>query len=129
LEAMGLNKKIGMILAVFFILVISATVTAEIKPWDFLKPVSETVNEFNQIIKFGVFFLSIGLMIIALRAYKKTKTQRFFFIALAFSLFAIKWGIKIADLFLSPGNFFNNSSESFVELLILASLFIAIFRK
>ncbi|MDP2974008.1 MAG: hypothetical protein Q8N60_03070, partial [Candidatus Diapherotrites archaeon] len=65
----------------------------------------------------------------ALLAFKRSKSRKLLFVSIAFTLFTVKWALKVVDLFFSPGEFFNRAAENIFELLILASLFIAIFRK
>ena len=70
----------------------------------------------------------MGLFAISYLAYRKNKSKRLLFVSIAFALFAVKWFIKLVDIFISPGSFLADSSENVFELLILASLFIALFR-
>ena len=98
-------------------------------PWDFLRPITDqaiTVDFGTRII---VFLLSMALMVISLLALRKTKSNKFLFVSIAFMLFATKWALKVVDLFVSPGEFFHRAAENIFELAILASLFIAIFKK
>lgn len=113
-------------LGVFPLVYAQNTVFQALEPLRFLSTVAASTDMST---RFIVFLLSLAIFIIALLAYRKTRTRRMAFVALAFLLFAGKWGLKVLDLFLSPGNFFPDTSENVVELLILASLFIAIFRK
>ena len=99
------------------------------QPWDILRPLTEAASTFDSVTRFIVFLLSAALFIISILAYRKTKSKRFLFVMLAFLFFAVKWGLKVADLFVSPGYFLADASENVFELIILASLFIAIFRK
>ncbi len=97
--------------------------------WDFLRPlIQEAVN-----IDFGtriiVFLLSMALLTVSLLAYRRTKSRKLAFVSLAFLLFAAKWALKVVDMTLSPGEFFHRAAENVFELAILASLFIALFRK
>ena len=97
--------------------------------WDVFRPVADAATKLDPVIKSIVFLLAIAMFFLSLSAYFKTKSRKFFFISAAFFLFAVKWGIKIFDVFLSPGTFFSDSAENVFELLIFASLFLAIFRK
>jgi hypothetical protein len=67
------------------------------------------------------------LCFIAVKAYFKNKSRRLLLIGGAFFLFAVKWFLKILDLFVSPGWFLPDASENVFELLILALLFVALF--
>ena len=96
--------------------------------WDFLRPLTEAASQFDPYIKILVFLLALGLFTISYLAYGKNKSKRLLFVSIAFALFAIKWFIKLVDIFISPGSFLADSSENVFELLILASLFIALFR-
>ena len=96
--------------------------------WDFLRPLTITAAQLDPYVKILVFLLALGLFIIAYLAYAKNKSKRLLFVSVAFAFFAIKWLIKLVDIFVSPGLFLADSSENVFELLILASLFIALFR-
>ncbi len=98
-------------------------------PWDFLRPLSDAASAFDSITRLLVFIFALVLCFIALKAYFKIKSRRFLLIGGAFFLFAVKWFLKIIDLFLSPGWFMPDSSENVFELFILAFLFIALFFK
>jgi len=96
--------------------------------WDFLRPITEAAAQFDPHIKILVFLFALGLFTISYLAYSKNKSKRLLFVSIAFALFAIKWLFKLADIFVSPGSFLADSSENVFELLIFASLFIALFR-
>jgi len=97
--------------------------------WDFLRPFAQEALNLDLYTRLVVFVLSLALFAIALLAYKRSKTNRLMFVSIAFLLFAVKWALKVADLFISPGEFFARAIENVFELAILASLFIALFRK
>ena len=97
--------------------------------WDILRPMTEMAWEINIVSEFLTLFLSLGVLAISVLAYKKTKSKRLLIVTLAFLLFAVKWILKVADQFISPGFFFSRASEALVELGILALLFYAIFKK
>ena len=96
--------------------------------WDFLRPITEAASQLDPYIKILVFLLALGIFAISHLAYRKNKSKRLFFVSIAFGLFAVKWLIKLVDIFISPGLFLADSSENVFELLILLSLFIALFR-
>ena len=96
--------------------------------WDFLRPFTIMAAELDPYIKIVVFLLALGIFYISYRAYAKNKSKRLLFVSVAFALFAFKWLIKLIDIFFSPGTFLADSSENIFELLILLSLFIALFR-
>ncbi len=97
--------------------------------WDFLRPFTTVAHEFALPIKFLILLLSLALLFISFLAYRKAKSRKFLFIALAFAFFAIKWTLKIVDIFLSPGLFLADATENIFELLIFVSLFLALFKK
>lgn len=105
------------------------TVFAEGYLWDFLRPAAEMAGSYDFFTRVIVFVLTLVLMGISLMAYMKVKSQKLMFVSIAFGLFALKWLLKLLDLFISPGIFFADTSENVFELLILASLFYALFVK
>ena len=78
---------------------------------------------------FVVFFVSLALAIISYSAYNKKRSNRLFFIALAFFLFTMKSALKIIDNFFIGNYSYIGISIQTLELLILLSLFYAIFKK
>ncbi len=105
--------------------------------WDFLRPFTGLAYEFDYAVKWIVFLFSIALFAISLMAYLKKKKEkkdfkaigRLMFVTLAFFFFVLKWGLKIVDLYFSPGIFLADASENIFELLIFISLFVALFKK
>jgi len=97
--------------------------------WDILRPFTDLAGQFDMPLTWLVFLLSIALLAIAVMAYRKSKSRRLMFVSLAFLFFALKWALKVADLYMSPGSFLSDSSENVFELLIFISLFMALFRK
>ena len=97
--------------------------------WDFLRPVTDLAVNIDLITRVIVLVLSVAMFAVALLAYRKNKSAKLRFVTIAFFLFALKWALKVTDVFLSPGDFFNRPAENVFELLILASLFIAIFKR
>jgi len=97
--------------------------------WDFLRPVSDFAVRADPVVKLIVFLCALAMFFLSALAYNRKKTKNLLFISLAFLFFALKWGFKILDIFFSPGVFFADSSENVFELLIFASLFLALFRK
>ena len=98
-------------------------------PWDPLRQISDTAAHNDFITRFLVLILSLAILFIAFKAYQKNKTERLKYVLIAFALFAVKWALKVLDIFVSPGNFFGDASENVFELLLLGSLFLALFRK
>jgi len=97
--------------------------------WDFLRPLVDQAANIDFATRIVVFLLSAAILGIALMAFRRSKTNKMLFVSLAFLFFAAKWAFKVLDLFISPGEFFNRVAENIFELLILASLFLALFRK
>jgi hypothetical protein len=109
-----------------------AFVSAESAVFQALEPLrlaSSLAANLDIVTRFIVLVFSLAILVIAALAYKKTKSTKLLFVGLAFLLFAVKWLLKVVDLYLSPGTFFPDASENVFELFILVSLFIAIFRK
>ena len=78
---------------------------------------------------FVVFFVSFALTIISYMAYGKKRSDRLFFVALAFFLFAVKAALKLIDNFVIGDYSYIGITIQTLELLILLSLFYAIFKK
>tara|TARA_Y100000310_G_scaffold345252_1_gene463142 strand:- start:8382 stop:8684 length:303 start_codon:yes stop_codon:yes gene_type:complete len=97
--------------------------------WNFLRPFTQTAWSFNIAIEGLVLILSLGVLLVSLLAYNKTKRKRLLIVSAAFFFFALKWALKLADQFISPGFFFSRASIAIVELVILGLLFFAIFKK
>ena len=97
--------------------------------WDFLRPLTQEAIQVDLYTRVIVFILSLAIFAISIIAFKRTRHNKMLFISIAFFLFAAKWALKLVDLMISPGEFFHRAAENVVELLILASLFIAIFKK
>lgn len=122
-------KLVSTISLVTFFASLAAAETPVYQMLEPLRAISALAANLDFVTRFVVFIIALALMIIALLAYKKKKSQRLMFIALAFLLFAVKWLLKVLDLYLSPGTFFTDPAENVFELLILTSLFIALFKK
>lgn len=105
------------------------TVFAQAQPWDFLRPLNNAAEALNEFTTWVVFLLSVTLTVIAVLAYRKKQSKRYAFIAFAFVFFSLKWLLKVIDLYLSPGHFFNWAGGTIVELVIFACLFIALFKR
>ena len=84
---------------------------------------------FYDLTLFIVFAVSLALSVISYSAYNKKRSNRVFFVALAFFLFAIKAVLKIIDNFVIGNYSYMGISIQTLELLILLSLFYAIFKK
>ena len=97
--------------------------------WDFLSALTAAAMQMEFLTKLLFFVFSAAFAFIAVSAYLKKKTQRLLFVASAFMLFALLAFVQVLDLFYSPGYFFNYAAQAFVQLLAMALLFFAIFRK
>ena len=97
--------------------------------WDVLRPITETAWGVNVAAESLAVLLSIAIFGISVLAYRKTKSKRLLLVTAAFFFFALKWVLKLADQFISPGFFFGRASEAILELVILGILFYAIFKK
>jgi hypothetical protein len=117
-------KKILVLLGVLFL--IQSVFAA---PWDFLRVSTSTAQVINPIVVWAVMLISLGLFTISIIALKKKGSQRLLFVGGAFGLFFLKNLFGLIDLYISPGIFMNFAVQGVFDLLILASLFIAIFRK
>ncbi len=78
---------------------------------------------------FVVLAVSIALSVISYSAYNKKSINRLFFVAFAFFLFAIKAALKIIDNFVIGNYSYMGILIQTLEVLILLSLFYAIFKK
>ena len=117
-------KKILVLLGILFL--IQSVFAA---PWDFLRVSTSTAQVINPIVVWVVMLISLGLFTISIIALKKKGSQRLLFVGGAFGLFFLKNLLGLVDLYISPGIFMNFAVQGVFDLLILASLFIAIFRK
>lgn len=90
---------------------------------------SDIVIPFDGLTRVIVLVITFALLVVAFKAFKRNPTPRLKWVGIAFFLFAVKWVLKVLDLFVSPGAFFAATSENVFELFILGSLFIALFSK
>ena len=118
-------RKLGMLVSL--VLLAGIALAEESHVWDSLRPISDFASGIDLPVKVIVFLLTAGIFAISLLAYFKSKSKRILLVSIAFLFFALKWLVKIIDLFYSPGNFLSDSSESVFELGIIAFLFVAIF--
>ncbi len=123
-----MKRALPVIISLFFVFSFGL-VFAESQPWDFLRPLNSAAESLSTVTTWAVFLLSLGLMVIALLAYRRKHSKRYAFIALAFVFFFLKWLLKVVDIYFSPGHFFNWAAESVFELVIFASLFLALFKR
>ena len=115
------------LLPALFTLFISSQAFAAEYFWDFLRPELELAEAFELQIKLLVLILSLAIFGISVLAYSKSKSKRILLVSLAFLLFALKWAVKIVDIYYSPGKFLSDAAENVFELGILLSLLIALF--
>ena len=107
----------------------SVSVYAQENVWDVLRPAARFAFEFDFPIKVIVLLLATAILVISLLAYSKSKSKRILLVTIAFFFFALKWLVKIMDIYVSPGEFLSDSSENIFELIILVSLLVALFYK
>lgn len=98
-------------------------------PWDILKEPVSLIGTFSPVLSWLLLIVAGALMIISVLAHNKRKSHTTLWIGIAFNLFFVKSILVVLDLYVSSGNFFNYAIQSLFDLAILASLFIAIFRK
>lgn len=96
----------------------------------FTEPLRLLTNEaaqFDFITRIVVFLFSLAVAVIGIIAWRRMKTPRVMWVALAFGLMAFKWLLKVMDLFVSTGQFFPDHAENVIELVSLALIAYAIF--
>lgn len=98
-------------------------------PWEFLREPMNLINSFSMPINVLFFIVAFFLFAIAFLAWKKRPSQKLLLVASAFGIFLFKSLLMVLDYFLSPGYFMNYAIQGFFDLVILALLFAAIFRK
>ncbi|MBI4210872.1 MAG: hypothetical protein HY544_05195 [Candidatus Diapherotrites archaeon] len=109
-----------------FITALSAFAAAE-SLWEGLRPVTGFAKDFELPIKGVVMVCSLAVFIISMLAYRKSGSRRILLVSVAFGLLALKWLVKITDVMYSPGYFLSDASDAVFELLVIASLLVAIF--
>jgi len=98
-------------------------------PWDPLRAPANAIGFAEPVVVWVVLLVSLGIFAISVLAWKKKHSSKLAWVSAAFALFFIKSVLVVLDLYVSSGNFFNYSIQSFFDLLIIAGLFVAIFRK
>ena len=98
-------------------------------PWDFLREPTVWVGVIEPITLWGLLIVSALLFGIAILALKRKSSSKLGYVAAAFGLFFIKSFLMVVDVYFSPGDFMNKAILGFFDLLIMAGLFIALFRK
>lgn len=98
-------------------------------PWDILREPVNVVGNFSPILSWVLLIVAGALMCISILAHNKKKSHSTLWVGIAFNLFFVKSLLVVLDLYVSSGNFFNYAIQSLFDLGILASLFIAIFKK
>ncbi len=120
----NLFKKL---LPILFLLFVSTNVFAKSYLWDYIRPEIQFIESIELPVKILVFALAAAVFVISLLAYFKSRSKRILLVSIAFLFFTLKWGVKIIDLFYSPGKFLSDASENIFELGILALLLVALF--
>jgi hypothetical protein len=78
---------------------------------------------------FGVIF-SLGLFIVSLRSYQKTRNKKILFVSLVLLVFLIKFAVLSASLFHPPlKDTLSIMSLGFFDVIMLVLLFVAILTK
>jgi len=126
------TKHLLAIYAVIIILTGSYLVlTEEIAKGDHIFRIGGIDNKFTfyDLVLLLVFAVSIALTVIATIAYDKKKKERLLFVAGAFFLFTIKAFLQtVQNFFVSDYSYIGIGIQT-LELLILLSLFLALFKK
>lgn len=117
-------KKISIL-----ILMILTLGTVFAAPWDSLKIIPDIAVQLNLVVEWLLVIVSLLVLSISAIALKKTKSQKLAFVTIAFGLFFLKSVLNLIDIYFSPGFFMNFAVQGLFDLLIIASLFIALFRK
>jgi hypothetical protein len=89
----------------------------------------DTKFTFFDLVLILVLAVAVVLTIIATLAYSKKRNERLLFVAGAFFLFSIKAALKLIDNFLVSEYAYIGIGIQTLELLILVSLFLALFKK
>ncbi len=117
-------QKLGAVF-LFFLFLASAVFAA---PWDSLRGPAAAIGIAEPVIVWVVLLVALGIFAISFLGWRKKKSKRLALVSAAFALFFIKSLLVVLDLYVSSGNFFNYSIQSFFDLLIIAGLFVAIFK-
>ncbi len=84
---------------------------------------------FYDVVLILVLVVAMALTVIATMAYNKKKNERLLFVAGAFFLFSIEAALQLVNNFLLGDYTFIGIGVQTLELLILVSLFLALFKK
>ncbi|MCX6803433.1 MAG: hypothetical protein NTY48_02570 [Candidatus Diapherotrites archaeon] len=98
-------------------------------PWDALRGPAQAISVIEPVIVWLMLIVSFVLFVIALLAVRKKFSTTLLWVGIAFGLFFIKSLLVVLDLYVSSGDFFNYSIQALFDLLIVGSLFVALFRK
>jgi hypothetical protein len=123
-----MKKEYTSALLVALIVLMAIPAYAEPQPWDALRPVSQTADNFSLPIELLALAFSVGLTLVAFLAYQRKSTTRFLMLFSAFALFSLKWVIMIVDEFISPGHFISRASVAVLDIASLLLLFWAIYQ-
>jgi hypothetical protein len=99
------------------------------EPWDLLRPGIDATQSLRLPIGLLVLLVSLVLLAIAVMAYRKNRTEKLKLVCLAFGLFSVKLLANVVDLVASPGYFMGPPVQNIFDLAILATLFVALFRR
>lgn len=98
-------------------------------PWDMLREPVNLIGSLSPILSWVLLLVAGALMVISILAHNKRRSRTTLWVGIAFNLFFIKSLLVVLDIYVSSGNFFNYAIQSFFDLAILVSLFLAVFRK
>jgi len=125
-----MDHKGWIVLILISVVLISSIAAAQGNPvGDILRPLADIAEDADIATKYLVFLFSLAMFSVAAFAYNRKRSRQLLIVAAAFGLFAVKWTLKIIDLYVSPGMFFGDASENVTELIVLLLLFYAIIRK
>lgn len=89
----------------------------------------DTIFSFYDISLFIVFAVAIALTVVSTLAYLRKKNERLFFVSFAFFIFSVKSALKVIDNHFVGTYGYMGITIQTMELLVLLSLFLAIFKK
>jgi len=115
------------ILTILLTVLVSSFAFAE--PWDFIRAPAAEVGQLAPIFNWLLLIVTAVLLTISVLALRRTSSKKLKWVTAAFGLFFVKALLVVIDNYISPGVFMNYAIQSFFDLLIVGSLFIAIFRK
>ena len=117
----GRNALVG-VLGIFFGGLVFAA------PWDFLREPIQIISLIEPVTAWLLVIVTGIVAFIAYKAYARSTSQKLKWVLVGFALFFAKAVLLVIDLYFSPGNFMNPAIQSFFDVLVVGSLFVALFR-